>query len=83
MSIFFLILGIATADTNPAMLLIKIPITNKAKEITCDMAFEKNAKWQKNPNYKPGNGEIWGYHTYKDKPIYLHYCQDQKGDWVK
>ena len=40
MSIFFLILGIATADTNPAMLLIKIPITNKAKEITCDMAFE-------------------------------------------
>ena len=54
MSIFFLILGIATADTNPAILLIKIPITNKAKEITCDMAFENNAKWQENPNYKGG-----------------------------
>ena len=83
MSLFFLILGVATADINPGIALIKIPITQEIKRITCDEAFKKHTIWKENPNYKEGNGEVWGYFTHKGKPIYLHYCQDQKGNWVR
>ncbi len=83
MSLFFLILGVATADVNPAMHLIKIPITQGIKNITCEQAFKNKTVWKENPNYKEGNGEVWGYYTYKDKPVFLHYCKDKKGNWVR
>ncbi len=83
MSIFFLILGVASTDINPGIALIKIPITQEIKRISCDDAFEQHSKWVLNPNYKEGNGEVWGYFTHKGKPIYLHYCKDQKGNWVR
>tara|TARA_R100000541_G_scaffold15714_1_gene25094 strand:+ start:1103 stop:1354 length:252 start_codon:yes stop_codon:yes gene_type:complete len=83
MSLFFLILGVATADVNPAMHLIKIPITQGVKKITCEQAYKNNVTWKLNPNYEPGNGQIWGYHTHKDLPVYLYYCKDKKGNWVR
>ena len=83
MSLFFLILGVASADINPGIALIKIPITQEIKRITCDEAFKQNSKWVLNPNYKEGNGEVWGYFTHKGKPVYLSYCKDQKGNWVR
>ena len=83
MSFFLLILGVASTEINPGIALIKIPISQELKKITCDEAFEQHSKWVLNPNYKEGNGEVWGYFTHKGKPIYLHYCQDQKGNWVR
>ena len=44
MSLFFLILGVASADINPGIALIKIPITQEIKRITCDEAFKKREK---------------------------------------
>jgi hypothetical protein len=82
-NLFFLILGVASADINPGIALIKIPITQEIKRITCDEAFKQHSKWVLNPNYKEGNGEVWGYFTNKDKPIYLHYCKDKKGEWIR
>ena len=83
MSIFYLILGVASTEINPGIALIKIPINQGIKRISCDEAFKQHTKWTENPNYKEGNGEVWGYYTHKGKPIYLSYCQDQKGNWVK
>ncbi len=83
MNIFFLVLGLATTEINPAMQLIKIPITQGVKKITCDQAFKNHTTWKENPNYKEGNGQIWGYFTHKDLPVYLHYCKDKKGNWVR
>ena len=83
MSIFFLILGVAGTDVSPAMHLIKITISQNIKKITCEQAFEKNTEWVENPNYKEGNGEVWGYHIYKGKPVFLHYCKVKDGNWVR
>jgi len=83
LNLFFLILGIASAEVNPAITLIKIPITQQLKRISCEEAYKKHTTWTENPNYEPGNGEVWGYFSYKGKPIYLHYCKDKNGDWVK
>ena len=60
--------------------LIKIPITNEIKDISCEKAIESNRKWQDNKNYKPGNGEVWGFFTYKDRPIMLSYCTEKGVD---
>jgi len=83
MSFFLLILGVATTEINPGIALIKIPISQELKKITCDEAFKQHTIWKENPQYKEGNGEVWGYFTHKGKPIYLHYCKDQKGNWVR
>ena len=83
MKIFFLFLGIVSGDSNPALHLIKIPISTEIKRISCEQAFEKHTIWTINPHYTEGNGEVWGYHTYKNKPVALHYCKDKNGDWVR
>ena len=83
MSIFFLILGVAGTEINPGIKLIKIPITQELETITCDQAFEKNVSWQVNPKFESGNGQIWGYYTHKGKAVFLHYCKDQKDNWVR
>ena len=36
-----------------------------------------------NQAYEEGNGEVWGYHIYKGKPVFLHYCKDKDGNWVR
>ena len=83
MKIFFLILGIVGGDVDPTISLIKIPISTEIKRISCEEAFKKNTTWKLNPHYEVGNGEVWGYHTHKDKPVILHFCKDKKGNWVR
>jgi len=83
MSIFFLILGVASGDLNTKINYIKIPIYKNDQVINCDQAFEKNAKWMENPNFTEGNGEVWGYFVHKGRPIFLHYCKDKDGNWVR
>ena len=78
MKILFLILGLVNADGT--LELIKIPITHGIKHISCNKAFENHTKWQENPNYVEGNGEVWGYYTYKDRPIMLQYCSERVVD---
>jgi len=77
MKILVLIFGVMSSDGH--LELIKIPISNHIKDISCEKAIESNRKWQDNPNYTEGNGEVWGYYTYKDRPIMLQYCSE-KGD---
>jgi len=73
MSIFFLILAFGTSDINPGYQLIKIPITNGIKKITCQQAYEKTI--DKSDKHF-GN-------FYKGKIISAHWCKDEKGEWVK
>ena len=81
MKIFFLFLGLLSNE--PGYELLKIPITQGFKKVTCDHAFEKYTEWKLNPNYEDGNGEVWGFHTYKDKVVFMHYCKDKQGNWVR
>ena len=74
MKILVLIFGVISSDGH--LELIKIPITNEIKDISCEKAIESNRKWQNNPNYTEGNGELWGYYTYKNRPIMLQYCTE-------
>ena len=78
MKILVLIFGVMSNDGH--LELIKIPISNQIKDISCEKAIESNRKWQDNPNYTEGNGQIWGYYTYKDRPIVLSYCSDKGVD---
>ena len=50
---------------------VDIPMEVKPGEF-CDDAYMKVIKWKENTNYKPGSYDIWGYYTYKDKPIFAH-----------
>ena len=77
MKILVLIFGVMSSDGH--LELIKIPISKQIKDISCEKAIENNRKWELNPNYTEGNGEVWGYYTYKNRPIMLSYCSD-KGD---
>lgn len=43
----------------------------------CKDTLEKNVIWKKNPKYKPGSYDVWGYYTYKNKPIFAHTCMEQ------
>ena len=78
MKILVLIFGVMSNDGH--LELIKIPISSQIKDISCEKAIESNRKWQDNPNYTEGNGQIWGYYTYKDRPIVLSYCSDKGVD---
>ena len=49
---------------------------------SCEKAYESKAIWMDNPKYQDGNGEIWGYYTYKNKPIVASYCKDKNGNWL-
>ena len=73
-----LIFGVVSSDGH--LELIKIPITNEIKNISCEKAIENNRKWQLNPNYTEGNGEVWGFYVYKNKPVVLHYCTEKGVD---
>ena len=48
----------------------------------CDAAYESKATWYDNPKFKDGNGEIWGFYIYNNKPIVASYCKDQEGNWL-
>ena len=78
MKILVLIFGVMSNDGH--LELIKIPISNKIKDISWEKAIESNRKWQLNPHYTEGNNQVWGYYTYKDRPIVLSYCSDKGVD---
>ena len=78
MKILMLIFGVVSSDGH--LELIKIPITNEIKNISCEKAIENNSKCQLNPNYTEGNGEVWGFYVYKNKPVVLHYCTEKGVD---
>jgi len=78
MKILVLIFGVMSSDGH--LELIKIPISNQIKDISCEKAIESNRKWQDNPNYTEGNNQVWGYYTYKNRPIVLSYCSDKGVD---
>ena len=78
MKTLVLIFGVITSKGQ--IQLIKVPDIALANINSCEKAIESNRKWQLNPNYKPGNGELWGYYTYKNKPIMLHYCTEKGVD---
>ena len=73
MSIFFLILAFGTADINPGYQLIKIPITQTAKKITCKQAYAKSID-KSDASY--GN-------FYKGKMIGAYWCKDKEGNYVR
>ena len=77
MKVLVLIFGVITNDGQ--IDLIKVPKSELKNIDSCEKAIESNRKWELNPNYTEGNGEVWGYYTYKDRPIVLSYCSD-KGD---
>lgn len=79
MNIFFLILGLLTSEAGYEF--VKIPISYGIKQITCEQAFKNNTKWVVNPNHQ--QGESWGHFKYKNKIIFMHYCKDSKGNWVR
>ena len=78
MKILVLIFGVVSNDGQ--IELIKIPISKALSDITCEKAIENNSKWVLNPNYKPGNYEVWGFYTYQNKPIVAHICTESEGE---
>tara|TARA_B100001248_G_scaffold66178_3_gene46388 strand:+ start:3169 stop:3399 length:231 start_codon:yes stop_codon:yes gene_type:complete len=49
---------------------------------SCDDAYKSKAIWYDNPKFKDGNGQLWGFHIYKNKPIVASFCKDQDGNWL-
>ena len=78
MKILMLIFGVLSSEGQ--IELIKIPISKALSDITCENALEKYAKFNENPQYTAGNGEVWGYYYYKNKPVVLHYCTESEGE---
>jgi hypothetical protein len=37
----------------------------------------KTIIWKDNPNYKPGNGQVWGHYTYKNRAVFAHTCMEK------
>ena len=81
MKILVLIFGVVSSDGQ--IELIKIPISEAFSDITCEKAIENNSKWVLNPNYKPGNYQVWGFLTYQNKPIVAHICTENEGEHGK
>ena len=75
MKILMLIFGVMSSDGY--IELIKIPISSQIKDISCEKLIDSNRKWQENPNYVEGNGQIYGFNTYKDKQIALNICSEK------
>ena len=80
MNVIFLILGLATSSTTIEV--AKIPIGIILKEATCEKAFKKHTTWVENPNYKTGNGQLWGSYEYKGKTVFFHYCEDSLKKYI-
>ena len=79
-NIIFLILGLGVSGGIESV--IKIPIGMVVKEKTCENAFTKHTTWVDNPNYKSGNGQLWGSYKYKGKMVFYHYCEDSFGKYI-
>ena len=74
MKVLVLIFGVITNDGQ--IDLVKVPNSELKNIDSCEKAIETLTKWQLNPKSEPGNYEVWGYYTYKNKPIMLKYCTE-------
>ena len=81
MEVVFLFLNLIVAETSYEV--VKLPISYKAKQFTCEKAFKQNVIVKKNKDYKPNNNQPIDLVMYKDKPVFAYYCKDKKGNFIK
>ena len=82
MKVVFLILAILTSDGK--LKYEKIPfIVSSLNPITCEDMFYKKVKFINNPDYKPGNNQIWVLIKYKKENVFAHFCKDKQGNYVR
>ena len=67
-------------EINPQKLGIKYILKEKFIDYkSCDEYVEQNTYFKENPNYKEGNGEVWGTMYYKidtkEYQVMLTYCK--------
>jgi hypothetical protein len=55
---------------------IEIPVKVNPGD-SCEDVFMKIIIWKDNPNYKPGNGQVWGHYTYKNRAVFAHTCMEK------
>ena len=65
--------------SHPNLIYEKIEIKNYTN---CYDAFEKKSTWHDNPNFKEGDGQVWGFYIYDNKQIVASFCKDQEGNWL-
>ena len=41
----------------------------------CSDKVEAITTFMENPNYKSGNGEVWGYNTYNGNKVFATFCE--------
>ena len=80
-SVFFLFLGLLQAEASYE--LVKIPISYSAKKITCEKAFNNTVTLIENPNYTPHNNQPITLVQYKGKNVFVHWCKDINGNFVR
>ena len=78
---FFLFLGLLQAEASYEI--AKIPITYGAKKITCEKAFNNTVTFVENPNYKAGSNQSMTLVKYKGKNVFVHWCKDINGKWIR
>jgi len=82
LKVVFLILAILTGDGK--LKYEKKPfIISSLNPITCEDMFHKTVKFIKNPDYKPGNNQIWVLIKYKNENVFAHFCKDRQGNYVR
>jgi hypothetical protein len=81
MKTLVLIFGVITNDGQ--IELVKVPDIALKNINSCEKAIENNSKWVLNPNYEPGNYEVWGFYTYQNRVIMLQYCTESGGEHGK
>jgi hypothetical protein len=81
MKTLVLIFGVIT--NNGQIELVKVPDIALKNINSCEKAIENNSKWVLNPNYEPGNYQVWGFLTYQNKPIVAHICTENEGEHGK
>ena len=80
-NVFFLFLGLLQAESSYE--LVKIPISYGAKKLTCEKAFNNTVTFVENPNYKAGSNQSTTLVQYKGKNVFVHWCKDINGNFVR
>jgi hypothetical protein len=53
--------------------------TSLAVNEWCSDAIDKITYFEKNPEYKENNGEVWIHRKHKGKKVLAHYCLSEDG----
>ena len=75
-----LMMLIIPTEIDPAKLTMKYVLKEKFIDYkTCDEYVEQNTYFKENPNYKEGDGQVWGHMYYKintkEYQVMLTYCK--------